>query len=117
MTMRPRKNLLTLSLDGMRAFMASGKPYSVQRLAYIFDASKTAIADVLVTLEAQGSVTSSHANCGMKRDLRSERRIYWAPVYSLPDVAARRLRSAETPGELSGYDLSRFQRLAMETRR
>jgi hypothetical protein len=108
--MRPRKHLLTLSLDALRDFMASGKPYSVPMLACIFDGSPSAIEAVLETLVAEGS-----ARTRREPRQRESRRTYWLVVATT--VAARRLSPAEMPGELVGYDLTRLPRLCMAVRR
>lgn len=108
--MRPRKHQLTLSLDDLRAFMGSGKPYSVPALACIFDASPAAILSVLQTLVADGSAQSKR----MPRQNES-RRTYWLVRPAL--IADRRLHPAHIPGELVGYDLMRLPRLCMAVRR
>ncbi|CAB3782121.1 hypothetical protein LMG27177_01171 [Paraburkholderia fynbosensis] len=108
--MRPRKNQLTLSIEDLRAFMVSGKPYSVRMLACIFDASPAAIAAVLETLIAEGVAQSKRE----PRQLES-RRMYWIIKPSL--IADRRLHPAQMPGELVGYDLMRLPRLCMAVRR
>lgn len=115
--MRPRKNLLPLTLDSLVALMIPGTPYTAAKLSCIFDGSPEAIAAVLVTLTATGRVETSLPECGRYRDSREVRRIYWVPVSARPDVAERRRGPAEIVGELTGYDLCRFQRLAMATRR
>lgn len=115
--MRPRKNLIPLTLDSLTALMIPGKSYTAAKLSCIFDASPAAIHGLLTTLEAAGNLTSSSADCGRKKDLREERRIYWVPAEARIDVAQRRLGPAEVSGELTGYDLGRFQRLAMTSRR
>jgi len=97
--------------------MIPGTPYTAAKLSCIFDGSPEAIAAVLATLTAIGKVETSLPECGRYRDQRETRRIYWLPLYSSPNVAQRRTAPAEMVGELVGYDLSRFQRLAMATRR
>lgn len=115
--MRPRKNLVPLTLDSLVALMISGKSYTPAKLSCIFDGSPAAIIGLLTTLEAAGRLTSSPADCGRKKDLREDRRIYWIVSESRPDVAQRRIGPAEIAGELQGYDLTRLQRLAMACRR
>lgn len=117
--MRPRKNLIPLTLDSLVALMIPGKPYTAAKLSCIFDGSPAAIAAMLTTLTAAGTLHTSLADCGRKRDLREERRIFWVPLDSSPKpgIAARRIGPAEVAGELRGYDLTRFQRLAMASRR
>lgn len=115
--MRPRKNLLPLNLDSLVALMVPGKPYTAAKLSCIFDGSPAAIAGMLETLAAIGKLHTSLADCGRKRDLREERRIFWRPLESETGIALRRTAPAEVQGELKDYDLSRFQRLAMASRR
>jgi hypothetical protein len=115
--MRPRKNLLVLSPDNLKANLIPGRLYTTAKLSCMFDASPSAIAEVLITLEASGIVNTSQPICGRARDMRPERRIYWIPLYTRTDVAARRIGPAESKAELTGYDLTRFQRLAMTSRR
>lgn len=103
--MRPRKHLMPLTLDALRAHMAPGRSYTPAMLACIFDGSPAAIADLLATLEASGAVRSSIAY----RETRASRRRYWlSPPLRLTHAARTELR---------GYDLMSFQRLAMVTRR
>lgn len=110
MTMRPRKNLLPLSLESLREFMASGRAYSVPMLACIFDASPASISAVLTTLVAEGAAKSRRE----PRQLES-RRVYWLVRPAL--IADRRMHPAHIPGELVGYDLTRLPRLCMAVRR
>ena len=108
--MRPRKNPLSLSLEALRSFMSSGKPYSVPMLACIFDASPDAISAVLQTLVAQGSAQS-------KREprQRESRRMYW--LVRGAERAERQIHPSQIPGELVGYDLTRLRSLCMAVRR
>lgn len=115
--MRPRKNLLPLTFDSLVALMVPGKPYTAAKLSCIFAGSPTAIAGMLATLTGLGRLQTSLADCGRKRDLREERRIYWRPIESETGIALRRTAPAEVKGTLTGYDLMRFQRLAMESRK
>lgn len=115
--MRPRKERLPLTLDSLAALMIPGTTYTAAKLSCIFDGSPEAIAAILTTLTATGRVETSLPECGRYRDSREARRIYWIPVYARPNVAERRLGPAGVSGELKGYDLTRFQRLAMATRR
>jgi len=115
--MRPRKERLPLTLDSLTALMIPGKSYTAAKLSCIFDASPAAIHGLLTTLEAAGKLTSSTVYCGRTKDLREDRRIYSIPANTRADVAQRRTGPAEMPGELQNYDLGRFQRLAMASRR
>lgn len=103
--MRPRKHLLILSLDSLRAHMAPGRSYTAAGLACIFDGSQAAIAVILLTLEAAGTV-KSHLSY---REQRPERRRYY--------LAPPKRVTAMERGELKQYDLMAFARLAMSTRR
>jgi hypothetical protein len=105
MTMRRRKHLMPLTLDSLRTHMAPGRSYTSVMLACIFDGSPAAIADMLETLSAAGDIRSHIAY----RETRPERRRYWI-------APPKRLTPAER-GELRGYDLMRFPRLAMASRR
>jgi hypothetical protein len=114
--MRPRKHLLPLTIESLAALMIPGKPYTAAKLSCIFDGSPASIIEVLTTLESGGRITSAAADCGRKRDLRLERRIYWIPLYTRVEIAARRIGPAEVSGELKNYDLTSLQRLAMTSR-
>jgi len=103
--MRPRKYLQPLTLDGIRAHMAPGRSYTAAMLACIFDGSPAAIVGLLETLQASGALRSSIAY----RESRPSRRRYWLAPPTRPSLAAR--------AELRGYDLTRFARLAMDSRR
>lgn len=115
--MRPRKEKLPLTLDSLVALMIPGTPYTAAKLSCILDGSPEAIAAILVTLTAIGRVETSLSECGRYKDQRETRRIYWIPAFSAPNVAQRRTAPAEVTGVLTGYDLGRFQRLAMASRR
>jgi hypothetical protein len=97
--------------------MIPGTPYTTLKLSHIFDGSPEAVAAVLATLTAIGRVKTSLPECGRHRDRREERRIYWIPSLERTDVAQRRTGPAEVAGVLTGYDLTRFQRLCMTTRK
>lgn len=115
--MRPRKTLLVLSPDNLKANLIPGRLYTTAKLSCMFDASQSAIAEVLITLAASGVVNTSQPICGRTRDMRPERRIYWIPLYTRVEIAARRIGPAEVSGELKNYDLTSLQRLAMTSRR
>jgi hypothetical protein len=115
--MRRHKNLLPLTLESVAALMIPGKSYTAAKLSCLFDGSPSAITCVLSTLIAFGVVSSQLADKGRRLDRREDRRIYWIPFHSLPNIAERRQQPAETFGELRGYDLASFQRLCMATRR
>jgi hypothetical protein len=97
--------------------MLPGTPYTTLKLSHIFDGSPEAVAAVLATLTAIGRVKTTLPECGRHRDRREERRIYWIPSLERTDVAQRRTGPAEVAGVLTGYDLMRFQRLCMTTRK
>lgn len=114
--MRPRKTLLVLSPDNLKANLIPGRLYTTAKLSCMFDASPAAIGEVLLTLAASGIVSTSQPICGRTRDMRPERRIYWIPLYTRTDIALRRIAPTESRGELK-YDLTSFQKLAMTSRR
>lgn len=103
--MRPRKHRLVLSLDNLRAHLAPGRSYTAAILACVFDGSPADIGELLGTLHASGELNSMLAY----RETRPERRRYWI-------APPKRMTHAERT-ELLRYDLLRFPRLAMETRR
>jgi hypothetical protein len=115
--MRPRKNLLPLTLDSLLSIMVPGKRYTVPMLACMFDGGPGAITDTLQTLIATGKVNSSLNNCGRYRDSREERRNYWVSAFVRIDVAQRRFQPADMREELKSYDLMAHQRLCMTVRR
>lgn len=115
--MRPRKNLLPLTLDSLLSVMIPGKRYTVPMLSCMFDGGSAAITETLQTLVAAGKVSSSRENCGRYRDSREERRNYWVSAFSRVDVAQRRWQPADMREELKSYDLMAHQRLCMTMRR
>lgn len=103
--MRPRKNRLVLTLDTLRDHMSPGRSYTAAILACVFDGSPDAIVQMLETLCAAGEVRSMIAY----RETRPERRRYW--------IAPPKRMTYADRSELRSYDLMRFPRLAMASRR
>jgi hypothetical protein len=108
--MRRRKNLMPLTLDSLSAGLKPGRPYTEDAFPLIFDASPAAISQTIQTALAMGKLHAS-------RQMQGFRRTYWIPVEPNPNVTTRRWQPGDMHGQLTGYDLMGFARLAMASRR
>lgn len=101
--MRPRKTLLTLTLENLTTELEPGRAYTADALCMIFAASKHAMHEVLETAVAAGSMHASKPRRGF-------RRTYWVPY---PNI--ERSRPSLMTTELQGHTerIFSFARLCM----
>lgn len=92
--MRPRKTLLPLTLDNLTEELEPGRPYTVEALACIFDASRHSLLEVLETATAAGTIHAS-------RPVRGFRRTYWVSAKVDSSVAGPRWLPNLMTGDLA----------------
>lgn len=108
--MRPRKQLIPLSLDALTTALPPGRAYTINALHLMVEGTPDELSALLRQAVEAGRVCASI-------EIRGFRRTYWIPAATAPGVAERRWQPADMRGSLNGYDLMSLARLALAARR